>query len=146
MSIRIFPDFVVATVLRDAAMRNVFLAGQKLDAVTDKAIQTKVMTGILIEINNCLNMQERIAYCTSVDVFVAPWDKNDYVNYFNNSPYFYRHYTNENPSFSHNVFYELDVQKIEYKDTLKQTIQNLCVSMLTEGSYSPIILRQYGFV
>lgn len=150
MAIRLYPDFAVAVILRDSISREVYLAEHAIDEIVDTDKLRDILGHILIHPKACVEIQRSFLNNGISNVFIgyghSQWTTNDYEAFLNEQPQLFERKFFPNDE---RKFYKINEDKIKQvtaRQTPQQMMQKLCMSILVEGAYSPLVLKKYGFI
>ena len=148
MSIRIFPDFVVAVGVRESIKRKAIMSGKGIKDEVTADEMNDILSKVLISPSDCAERQMQYKDNGISNVFLGfgqdTWTKEDYIKFMIAHPEKFIRNDSDPDYFRLNVtdFGMNDSEKRSVPDVTKE----LCVSLMTESVYGPRLMRKYGFV
>ena len=148
MSIRIFPDFVVAVGVRESIKRKAIMSGKGIKEEVTADEMNDILSRILISPSGCAERQMQYKDNGISNVFLGfgqeTWTKEDYIKFMTAHPEKFIRNDSDPDYFRLNV---TDFgMNYRGKRSIPDVTKELCVRLMTEGVYGPRIMRKYGFV
>ena len=148
MSIRLFPDFVVAVGVRESIKLKSFMAGRKMNDEVNAEEMNDILSRVLISPSGCAERQLQYKDNGISNVFLGygemTWSKDDYIAYMMNHPEKFIRNESDPDYFRLNV--EDSGENYSGKRNISDITKKVCVSLMTEGVYGPRLMKKYGFV
>ena len=148
MSIRLFPDFIVAVGVRESIKSKTFMAGRRMNDEVDADEMNDILSRVLISPSGCAERQLQYKDNGISNVFLGygenTWSKDDYTKFMTNHPEKFIRNESDPDFFRLNVkdFGENNCGKRKISDVTKK----VCISLMTEGVYGPRLMKKYGSV
>lgn len=146
MCIRIFPDFIASSLTLNRLDFYANYLGIGLDEYINRSFINECAK-LSISSGGCVERQSTfLLTCGNPHAFIgyqdSHWKESDYERYFNSrADVFMRkefYYTIEG--------IKKCADDVGYKIKIKDFIQAFCISLLSIGAYSPLLLKRHGYI
>ena len=143
MSIRIFPDFIVANRVREFIKYKAFFYNKKFGDDISADEMNEILSHIWVSPARCVEDQLQYKDNGISNVFLGygldNWTKIDYINFLESKKAFSR--VDSSNLFRLNTRVSFDGER-----PFVDVVNEICIGLMTQGVYGERILRKYGFI
>ena len=142
MSVRLFPDIIVASEIKES-LDQIYLICKNNNNIN----LFKEVSKIYISTERCVQRQHSYAKRGLGNVFLGfegkDWTINDFIYYFKSNPQIFKH------DIQNRYYVKINKKlpdKINNFNDIKLFINNYCLSLLLQETYNPRILAKFGLI
>ena len=148
MSVRLFPDFMVAVEVRDSMSLFTYFYDKTMKSIVSYEDMKDILKDVYICPETCIRHQTKYKNNGISNVFtgygIIDWTVKDYKEYLNNNPKFFVEKKDNPKFFCLNL--EDNAFVFEGEQSIGQYIKQVCIKLLNQGVYPPLLLKKYGII